>query len=136
MKILLVDDDQAILTVFETALKKEGFEVASAQDGKTGLEKAKTEKPDLILLDQILPDMKGNDLLKTLKQDLITQKIPVAILSNFGQNELVQEAINAGAIDYILKYQVGTNDLTEKVKELLKPKSDQPVVPNETSTTL
>lgn len=136
MKVLLIDDDQAILTVFETALKKEGFEVITALDGKTGLEKAKIERPNLILLDQILPDMKGNDLLKTLKQDLITQKIPVAILSNFGQNELVQEAINAGAIDYILKYQIETNDLMEKVKEILKPKSEQPIAPNETSSTL
>lgn len=119
-KILLIDDDQAIITVFETALKKNGFEVVTAQDGKTGLEKAKSENPNLILLDQILPDMKGNDILKTLKQDSQTQTIPVAILSNFGQNELVQEAINLGAIDYILKYQIEPEDLVNKLKEVLK----------------
>lgn len=116
----MVDDDQSILTVFETALKKEGFQTVTALTGEDGLNKAKTEKPDLILLDEVLPDITGNDVLKTLKADPQTKSIPVSILSNFGQNELIQEALKSGACDYILKYQVETQDLINKVKELLK----------------
>jgi DNA-binding response OmpR family regulator len=126
MKILLVDDDEALMTVFATALKKHGYDVITAINGALGLEKAKTEKPDLIFLDQVLPDIQGNEILKTLKEDLETKDIPVAMLSNFGQNELVQEAINTGAIDYILKYQIEPDDLDTKIKELTKVTKTEP----------
>jgi DNA-binding response OmpR family regulator len=126
MKILLVDDDEALLMVFATALKKHGYDVVTAPNGQTGLEKAKTEKPDMIFLDQVLPDIQGNEILKTLKDDLETKAIPVAMLSNFGQNELIQEAINTGATDYILKYQIEPDDLDTKIKELTKVSQIQP----------
>lgn len=118
MKILIVDDDAEITTVFSTALKNEGYEVITALDGNSGIEKAKTEKPDIILLDQVLPDWKGNDILKTLKEDTATKNTPIAMLSNFGQNELVQEALNNGALDYILKYQIEPEDLIKKVQTM------------------
>lgn len=118
-KILLIDDDQDLSTVFETALKKSGFEVILAATGGEGLAKAKSENPNLILLDQILPDLKGNEVLKKLKEDSQTQNLPVVLLSNFGQNELIQEAINQGAADYILKYQIEPEDLVKKVTAML-----------------
>lgn len=119
MKILLVDDDEAITTVFATALSKEGFETSHAATGKEGLDKAKAELPDLILLDQILPDIQGNEVLAELKKDDATKNIPVVILSNFSQEELVKQAINEGASDYIFKYQAATSDVVSKVKQLL-----------------
>ncbi|MDP3987810.1 MAG: response regulator [Candidatus Levybacteria bacterium] len=119
-KILLIDDDEAITSVFDITLRKEEFETVIAHTGEEGLEKAKSEKPDLILLDQILPDMTGNEILKKLKEDIETKLIPIAILSNFGQNELISEAMNLGASDYILKYQIEPGDLINKVKGLLK----------------
>ncbi len=118
MKILLIDDDQALAILFGTTFRTEGFEVITAYDGKSGIEKAKQEKPDFILLDQILPDIKGNDVLKTVKSDPDTKAIPIALLSNFGQNELIQEAMSLGAVDYILKYQVEPKDLVIKVRQL------------------
>lgn len=121
-KILLIDDDKAISSVFEAALKKGGFEVVAAYDGASGLDKAKSEKPDLILLDQVLPDISGNEVLKTIKESPETQLIPIAMLSNFGQQELIQEAINKGALDYILKYQIEPQDLVNKANEMLKEK--------------
>jgi DNA-binding response OmpR family regulator len=120
MKILLIDDDEALAMIFGTALKKAGYTVSSATTGKNGLEMAKAEQPEFVLLDQILPDMKGNDVLVSLKEDLDTAHIPVAMLSNYGQTELVQDAINHGAVDYILKYQVEPQDLVVKVQELMK----------------
>lgn len=126
MKILIVDDDQALATVFESSLKKDGFDVSLAYDGRSGLDKAKTEKPDLILLDQVLPDIAGNEVLKIIKEDLETKNIPVSMLSNFGQAALVEEAISRGAIDYILKYQIEPSDLVNKVKALLKEVQSNP----------
>ncbi len=123
-KILLVDDDQSLLVILEAALKTAGYQTVTAFDGKSGLEKAASEHPDLILLDQVLPDMNGNDVLKTLKQDVALKSIPVSLLSNFGQNQLVQDALSEGAVDYILKYQVEPQDLVNKVTEILK--SNQP----------
>ncbi|HKC14770.1 MAG TPA: response regulator [Patescibacteria group bacterium] len=120
MKVLLIDDDEATAMIFATALKKEGFETEHAPNGKEGIEKARNDSPNLILLDQILPDIQGNEVLRTLKADEKTKNIPVVLLSNFSQEELVKEAINAGAVDYVAKYQVETNDVVEKVKEVLK----------------
>lgn len=129
MKILIIDDDTALATIFQDALKKGGFSTVHAADGRSGIDKAKTEKPDFILCDQVLPDMNGNEILKTLKADPTTKTIPIAMLSNFGQNELVQEAINHGALDYILKYQVEPNELIAKVNELIGQAKNAPPTP-------
>lgn len=128
MKILLVDDDLDLTTVFATILKKEGYDIITAPDAKTGIEKAKSENPSLVLLDQVLPDMAGNDMLKLIKDDPQTKHIPVAMLSNFGQNDLIQAAMNYGALDYIIKYQVEPTDLVEKVKNLLQESQKSQVV--------
>lgn len=122
MKILLIDDDEALLTIFGTALQKDGFETENATDGAAGIEKAKNGSYDLILVDQILPDMRGNDIVKTLKAEEKLKNTPLLILSNFGQNELIQEAMSLGAVDYILKYQIEPSDLVAKVKEVLSKK--------------
>jgi DNA-binding response OmpR family regulator len=120
MKILLIDDDDALTTIFTGALTKEGFQAVIANTGQEGIDKAKVEAPDLILLDQVLPDLSGNDILKKLKLDEKTKNIPVIILSNFSQEELVKEAINEGAVDYIFKYQAEPKDVIEKIKNTLK----------------
>jgi len=120
MKILLIDDDQSSLTIFSTALIKEGFQTTSAETGEAGLSMARSEKPDLILLDQVLPDISGNDVLKNLKADEQTKNIPVILLSNFSQEELVKAALNEGAIDYVFKYQVEPKEVVVKVKQILK----------------
>ena len=120
MKVLIIDDDENLSLIFETSLQKNGLQTVLAMNGKTGIDKAKTEKPDLVLLDQVLPDISGNEILKTLKADSQTQNIPVIILSNFSQEELVKEAINNGATDYIFKFQIEPQDLADKVKQALK----------------
>jgi PleD family two-component response regulator len=120
VKVLIIDDDENLGAIFEIALQKGGLETVFALNGKSGIDKANSEKPDLILLDQVLPDISGNEVLRTLKTDANTQQIPVIILSNFSQEELVKEAINNGAMDYIFKYQVEPQDLVVKVKQALK----------------
>lgn len=120
MKVLLIDDDEDLSNIFTAALTKDGFETVFSLTGQEGLEKAKTEHPNIILLDQVLPDMSGNDILKTLKADPLTSSVPVILLSNFSQEELVKGAINEGAVDYLFKYQVEPKDVVTKVKEALK----------------
>lgn len=127
MKILLIDDDESILTIFGTALSKAGFQTVTSSTGQDGLNKASSEKPDLILCDQILPDISGNNILQDLQSKEETKKIPVIILSNFSQEELVKTAIEYGAVDYVFKYQVEPQDIVAKVKEVLKiPLTAQP----------
>lgn len=123
MKILIIDDDEAIVEIWTLSLKKANFQVVSASSGKEGIQLAKNEMPDIILLDQIMPDMKGNDVLKTLKTDEQTKSIPVALVSNYSENQLAQEAIQQGAIDYIFKYQVEPEDLVTKVKNFIQEKN-------------
>lgn len=120
MKVLLVDDEQSLLDVFSQTLETGGFQVITSLNGKEGLEKAQEAMPDMVLLDQVLPDMAGNEVLQMLKSNPATREIPVAILSNFNQRELVQDAINLGAVDYILKYKIEPKDLIEKVNQTIE----------------
>jgi len=101
-------------------LEKEGVAVISARTGQEGIETSKREKPDFILLDQIMPDMRGNDILQIIKGDPSTSQIPVAIASNYSDDVLTKEAIEKGAVDYILKYQIDPHDLLGKINNLLQ----------------
>jgi len=125
MRVLIVDDDEMILDVWTIVLKKEGFEVITATNGKSGIDMAKTQKPDLVLLDQIMPDLRGNDVLDVIKQDPELKQIPVALVSNYNESQMMQDAIRLGAVDYILKYQIEPQDLVNKVKNLLQEQQAQ-----------
>ncbi len=119
MKILIIDDDETIVGIWTIVLKKDNFEVLNATSGQVGLSLAAKEKPDFILLDQILPDMKGNDVLNQLKDNPETASVPVALVSNYSEPEMMHDAIDRGAIDYILKYQIDPQDLASKIKNLV-----------------
>lgn len=127
MKILVVDDDESLSLVITTALEREGFATLSSKTGKDALNKAKSDNPDFILLDQVLPDISGNEVLKTLKLDNQTKNIPVMMITNFSQEEFVSQAINEGAIDYVFKYKVEVQDIVNKIKNALK-KGDSPLL--------
>jgi len=120
MKILMIDDDEALTSIFSTVFRKNEIDTITAINGKSGIDKAKTEKIDLILLDQILPDMPGGEVLRALKSDASTQNIPIIALSNFSQEELVKDALSNGAKDYVFKYQIEPIDLVTKIKNTLR----------------
>ena len=122
MKILLIDDDESLTSVYATGLTKEGMEVVVSSTGIAGLNKLKTGKFDLVVLDQVLPDASGLELLKEIKSTEEIKNIPVIILSNFGQEELVKQAIDIGAAEYIFKYQVEISDVVKKIKAVLQEK--------------
>ena len=114
-KILLIEDEKILSEMYETRLKREGFEVINTRDAEGGLELIKKEKPDLILLDLLLPGMQGQEALKVLKEDPKTKDIPVIIFSNYDTPEVRKEAEKYG-VRYILKANVTTRDLVELVK--------------------
>lgn len=118
-RILLVDDEQETRNVFHTALNSGGYDVVVASNGAETLEILKTQTFDLILLDQMMPDMSGNETLKAIKSNPATANQHVSMLTNFGHDDMVKEALNLGASEYILKYQVSAEDLLKRVKQIL-----------------
>lgn len=118
-KILFIEDESALQKTFETAFKKEGFEMISALDGETGLKLAEKEKPDLILLDLILPKIEGIEVLKKLKEDEKTKDIPVIVLTNLEDLEKIEKAMELGAKAYLVKAEFSLQEVVDKVKEIL-----------------
>lgn len=117
--ILLVEDEQALLKIYSNKLRNSGFNVSVAITGDEALRKAHTEMPDIILLDLILPGKDGFVVLEELKRSDTTKNIPVVILSNLGQVSDIERGKTLGAIDYLVKADVGLMDLVEKVKKYL-----------------
>lgn len=118
-KVLIVDDELAVASVFETALKNAGFEVKIAGDARNGITLAQAEPFDVILLDQMLPDLSGNEALKTIKTSGANTATPVSMLSNFSNDVTVKEAMSLGAKDYIMKYEISPDQLVAKVNGLV-----------------
>jgi len=119
-KILFIEDESALQKTFGEILKQEGYEMISALDGETGLRLAESEKPDLILLDLILPKIHGFDVLKKLKGDKETKDIPVIVLTNLEKIEDVDKALELGATTYLIKAQYSLEEVVEKIKKVLQ----------------
>ena len=114
--ILLIEDDQILQELYLESLSQEGFVVLQALNGKRGLQLAKIEKPDLILLDIMLPaGMNGFDVLKDLKSNQETKKIPVVMLTNLESEE--KTARDMGAEDYLIKANLSIEQIVDKVKK-------------------
>jgi len=118
--ILIIEDDSFLRDLLKKKLKSFGFGVLEAVDGDKGLKKVKEEKPDLILLDLLLPTTDGFEVLSKIKQDPTTSSIPVIILSNLGQKEDVDKGLSLGAMDYLIKAQSTPGDIVAKVITVLK----------------
>ena len=118
--ILVVEDDKYLRDVLVEKLKKEGFDVLEAVDGEAGLAMTAEKKPDLVVLDIILPLLNGFDYLEKKAKNNALEKIPVIILSNLGQREDVERGMKLGAKDYVVKAHFTPNDLIEKVRALLE----------------
>lgn len=118
-RILLVEDDKFLRKAAEVTLKRQGFDVLTAQDGEAGLDLAREAMPDLVLLDLIMPKMQGFQVLGHLKADRKTAGIPVVVMSNLGQDSDVQRAIDAGASAYVVKSNTALQSLVETVRQIL-----------------
>lgn len=118
-KILLVEDDKMLADMYITKFSKEGMSVMRAEDGAEGLAMAKKEKPDMILLDIIMPKLDGFAVLRELKKDKDMEKSHILLLTNLGQSEDVEKGRELGADDYFIKANHTPAEIVEKVKYLL-----------------
>jgi DNA-binding response OmpR family regulator len=117
-KVLIIDDDPFIIEIYVLKFKDSGFEVDSAQDAKTGLQKIKDFKPDVILLDIVMPVTSGLEILLEIKKGEAA-KFKIILLTNLGQKEDVEKGIKLGADGYIIKAHFTPSEVVEKVKALL-----------------
>ena len=119
VKVLIVDDDAFLSGIYATKLELEGFLVVTARDGEEGLKAAMKEKPDLILLDVLMPKLDGFEVLKRLKADEGTKPIPVIMLTNLGQKEDIEKGLQDGAVDYLIKAHFVPAEAVDKIKKVL-----------------
>ncbi len=119
-KILIVEDDKFLRELIAQKLIKEGYDIAEAVDGEKGIKSVKEEKPDLILLDLILPGIDGFEVLAEIKEDPVLSQIPVIILSNLGQKDDIERGLKIGAVDYLIKAHFTPGEIIEKIKAVLK----------------
>jgi DNA-binding response OmpR family regulator len=119
-KILIIEDDRFLRELMVRKLKMENLEVVEAEDGAEGLKKIKEEKPDLVLLDLILPEMDGFEVLEQKRKDEEIKDIPVIILSNLGQKEEIDRGLQLGAKDFLVKAHFSPSEIVEKIKLFLQ----------------
>lgn len=118
-KILIVEDDPYISKMYQLKLSLDGFDVQLAENGRIGVEKAKSFVPNIILTDILMPEMDGFDVIKNVKMEPDLKNIPILIMSNLGQEDHVQKGLELGAIGYIVKSQYTPTKVVEKIKEIL-----------------
>ncbi len=126
-KILVIEDDTALYNLYATELQLKGFRVSNVSDGTLAVQAVKEQKPDLILLDLVLPGRNGLDILKELRDDEEFVETKVIVLTNFGNEENVSTALELGATEYIMKYKIVPSELSEKVAAILGENSDSGV---------
>jgi len=119
-KILIIEDDPYVRKLYERIFSFQKHEVSMAADGLEGLEAAKKNKPTLILLDVMMPKMSGIEVLEKLKSDKETASITVLMLTNFGEELIVKQAMEKGAEGVLIKSDFPPDKLIEKVNEYLK----------------
>jgi CheY-like chemotaxis protein len=118
-KVLIVEDDNFVAEVYSTKLFEMNHEVRIAQNGKEGLEMVEKEKPDLILLDIIMPVMGGVEMLEELKKKEEWKNIPVILLTNVGEKESIQKTMNLGVKDYLIKSHFTPAEVIEKIDAVI-----------------
>lgn len=119
-KILLIEDDKMLSDMYAAKFTKAGHTVSQADNGAKGLKMAKDEKPDIVLLDIIMPKMDGFATLKGIRKDANIKDVPVILLTNLGQEEDIKKGKELGADDYYIKANHTPTEVVEKVEDLLK----------------
>ncbi|MEA3398637.1 MAG: response regulator [Patescibacteria group bacterium] len=117
--VLIVEDDQVLLRALYILFHKSEYTIATASDGDTAIKMARRLKPNLVLLDLLLPKTDGFGVLKSLKADPKLKDIPVIVLSNLGDESSIEKAKNLGAQDYFVKAATDLESLTEKIKNII-----------------
>jgi DNA-binding response OmpR family regulator len=120
VKVLFIEDDPAVAEMYKLKLELDGYTVTVAKDGEEGLQIATASPPDIIFLDTRLPKMDGFAVLERLRSAERTAEVPVIILSNYGERELVDRGLKLGALEYLIKSQTTPANLSRGVEGWLK----------------
>ena len=119
-RILIIEDDKFLLKLYSNKLRRAKFEVIKAVSGEEGLTKAINLKPDLVVLDLVLPGISGFDILNDIKLRSKTKDIPIVILTNLGQESDIKKGLELGAVDYLVKANFSINKLPTIVRKHLR----------------
>lgn len=114
-KVLLVEDEEIMINLLKKKLVQEGYEVSIAKNGEEGLSMMKEVKPDIILLDIIMPKMSGFEVMEEMRKDTELKKIPIVVISNSGQPVELDKAKELGARDWLIKTEFDPQEVIEKV---------------------
>lgn len=117
MKVLVAEDDRFLMKLYEAKLAEANYDFITALNGVEAIDKIKAEKPDMVLLDVMMPQKNGFDVLAEMKADPELKDIPVVILSNLGQDGDVKKGLEMGAVDYIVKSNISIEDVISKVEK-------------------
>jgi len=120
-KVLVVEDEQLIADLLQKKLIKEGYYAFAAGDGEAALQQIREERPDIVLLDIVLPRMNGFEVLAELRKDEELRKIPVIIISNSGQQAEIEKAKEVGVRDWLVKTEFDPKEVLEKVQKQIGP---------------
>jgi DNA-binding response OmpR family regulator len=127
-RVAIIEDDMAIVQMYRTKFETEGYEVATAADGISGLELIDTFMPDVILLDLMMPNMNGLDMLSKLRSQPGGRDAKVVVLTNMGDTETATKVFKMAANDYIVKAEMTPKQVSDRVKKLLNGEAPTPVV--------
>jgi CheY-like chemotaxis protein len=119
-RVLLVEDDRFLRRACETSLRSRGFTVATAADGEEALRSARADRPDLIVLDTLMPKLSGLDVLRAVRSDASTHSVPVLVMSSSGSDHDIQTAARLGANGCLVKARLSLQQLGDHVTELLE----------------
>lgn len=119
-KILLIEDDNDQILLYQTKFELEGYAFLAAENGAKGLEAAEKENPDIILIDLLMAGMGGIEVLEKLKQNPKTKNIPAVIVTNLDKYDLAQKAMSLGALDFIVKSRVPLREMMSRIGSFLK----------------
>lgn len=118
--VLIIEDDSYISDMYRIKLESENFEVVTAKDGIIGIGIIEKQKPDIVLLDIVMPKIDGFSVLKTIKKNPELKEIPIVLLTNLSQKENVERGFELGADSYIIKAHFTPSEVVKKIKDILE----------------
>jgi DNA-binding response OmpR family regulator len=134
IRLLIVEDETALASMYAAKFKMEGFEVETINDGLQTLGKMKSFKPNIVLMDVMIPGMNGIEALKKAKQDPEIKDIPIMLLTNLSGDKDKEEARKTGAVDYVTKSEFTPGEVVQRVRDiLLNPAPPAPAAPTQGS---
>lgn len=133
-KVILIEDDESIGFIYKRQLDLAGLQTDLFTNGKEGLEAVNANTYDLLLLDIMLPDVNGLDILKEIKSNEKTKSLTVILLTNLGQDNVIKQGLTLGAEGYLIKASLTPKQIVEEAKQILKSKESLKNTPLEPTT--